>query len=92
MLLEFDETMKESWMELYNSIGFGCVDVWVDDAIHDENVIMKAFELGRKFIKPGGVYIIEDNAYVADMIRQNYAGALDIQKWGEDNRLTTIRL
>lgn len=90
-LIEFDETMPESWLELYNQIGLECVDFWVDDAIHDEGVIMAAFEFGKKFIRPGGVYIIEDNAYVADMLRQKYS-TLDIQSWGEDNRLTTIRL
>lgn len=90
-LLLFDETMEDSWMGLYSFMGFECVDVWVDDAIHDEHVIINAFECGKKFIKPGGVYIIEDNAYVADMLRQKYR-TLDIQSWGEDNRLTTIRL
>lgn len=91
IIYEFDETLETSWMELYGELGLETVDVWVDDAIHDEKVIMAAFECGKKFIKPGGVYIIEDNAYVGDMLRQKYR-TLDIQSWGEDNRLTTIKL
>ena len=43
------------------------------------------------FMKPGGVYIAEDNAFVADELRELYP-QLDIRSSGEDNRLTTIQL
>ena len=91
LVWEFDEFLDESWESLTSVLEPGSVDVWVDDADHHKDSIKEAFARAMYFMKPGGVYIAEDNAFVADELRELYP-QLDIRSSGEDNRLTTIQL
>jgi hypothetical protein len=71
-LVAFDELCGKDWQELEDILPRSSVDLWIDDAIHDTDVIIRAFKSARKFMAPGGVYIIEDNDEVADALALMY--------------------
>ena len=70
--LVFDELDPQSWENLVNTVPLASVDVFIDDAMHDTETILFAFALGKKFVKSGGVYIIEDNNEVGKVLADRY--------------------
>jgi hypothetical protein len=68
----FDELARDSWNELDLILEEQSVTVWVDDAIHDTDVIIQTWKRARKFMAPRSVYIIEDNDEVGDMLKTMY--------------------
>ena len=89
LVMEFDEFNKDDWREMEMIIRPESVDVWIDDAVHRTDVIMDAYNFARRFMAPGSVYIIEDNEWVPDLMRQKYEG-VDGFEVVADGRLTAI--
>lgn len=51
---------KGAWKVFGEKYGNGTFDIILDDGSHEANHIALTFEMAFQFLKPGGVYLIED--------------------------------
>ena len=55
-----DQTSRSSIKEMWNNIKKNNFDLIIDDGLHTNEANIKLFEESFKFLKPNGIYIIED--------------------------------
>ena len=67
----FDE-LADNTAEITKILNGEKIDVMIDDALHYDNAILKAFADFHPHMAKGGVYFIEDNRTVADKIAAKY--------------------
>ena len=93
-VLCFDELSPDSWKEVALHLEPESVDVWVDDAIHRTGVIIKAWNHARKYIRRGGVYIIEDNDEIPKIMREDYdrSDVWEVHTWPHCRLTAMVRL
>lgn len=79
----------------YDSILDRKFDIIIDDGSHQSHEQVQNFSLLKNFLKPGGVYVIEDvypqNTYPADFLNQFQLVDLSVQSGRFDDRILVYR-
>lgn len=84
----FDELAVGDWQDLTSTLQPGSVDVWVDDANHCAEAIFFAWVMAEDYMATGGVYIIEDNDQIGEVLKHSYPDYNIIT----EGRLTVIQI
>lgn len=82
-----DELGRCATMRLERILKGEKIDVMIDDALHDDNSILRALEIFLPFMADGFVYFIEDNGTVDQAVRDTYPH-LSVERTG---RLTVVK-
>jgi demethylmacrocin O-methyltransferase len=85
-IFQGDQSSEYSLLDACQKIGVDKFDIIIDDGSHIGDHIMTTFNtLFEKYLKPGGVYFIEDYPNTLNFISSN------IESIGYNNELTTIK-
>lgn len=68
----FDELQSSAWARLGQILSGSRIDVFIDDALHDDNSIMTALRWALPYMADGFLYFIEDNRTIAPKIAETF--------------------
>lgn len=83
----YDELSPDAPSELKAILGHAKIDVFIDDALHYDAAIVKAFCDVRPSMHPHGVYLIEDNYHVGRALQTRFTGWHTVR---QEQELTVI--
>jgi cephalosporin hydroxylase len=77
-LFQFDEMAPDAPARLAAIMGGAKADLFIDDALHSDEAILRTFSHAWQHVRRGGAYIIEDNRTVAEKLPVPHVSSHDL--------------